>query len=702
MSSSIVSIIVPVYNAEKYLNRCLNSLHRQTFTDIEIICVDDGSTDGSFNILQSFSKVDNRFKLISQTNQGRGSARNAALNIVSGKFVMFCDADDEYDLYMCEIMVGCINKYNTDIVMCHAHTYDNSNKNYEIHGFDKTVFPVMSGLHDLDIDFKVKVYTNVWNKIFKTDIIRRYNIKFTDTRWEDVFFVVSYMSVSRNIYCIDKRLYYRYLYSESGIANFMNGIDGYKDFISVINMYKSIYKFYIDFSIYEGNMEVFFKLLSNFFHNTWRLIPDKWMQSCLMAFKELLIDLNLKLSFKDRKYKFIFNNIIENRFKNVIDAMDIIIPDRISSGKFFEYNDDIVPEWDNEIPIIFSCDDKFVKYLCVTIQSILECSSDKNKYELIILYMGMNKFNQSTIKNIVRDYKNFKITFFWMGELVNKFNARSWKTQPQLGVSTYFRLFIPLIMKNFSKAIYLDCDTIVMHDVSEMYKVDLNNHYIGAVKDYGMSTIASKKDRDKNFFDFYNNFCGIYDFKSFFNAGILLLNIEKILRDNIFDQFLKTVEKLNQFKNYKFYADQEVLNTVFKDKVLLDESWNVQVNNANFLELLSIAPGIDKCNIIHYIGILKPWKSDCPNSCYKELWWKYARKTPCYEDLLYQYINNYNANLRSYIDLLSYKKLYIKYIKCKLLSHITVGKRRQHYINKKKILKERLRMAVKLKQFYKF
>ena len=89
-----ISVIIPVYNVESYLRQCLDSVVNQTFEDIEIICVDDGSTDGSLDILNKYASSDNRFKIISQPNQGLGTARNNGLKLACGNYIYFLDSDD--------------------------------------------------------------------------------------------------------------------------------------------------------------------------------------------------------------------------------------------------------------------------------------------------------------------------------------------------------------------------------------------------------------------------------------------------------------------------------------------------------------------------------------------------------------------------------------------------------------------------------
>lgn len=113
-----VSVIVPVYNVQEYLGKCLSSLTAQTLKDIEIICVDDGSTDDSLAILKRFAKKDKRVKILTQNNQYAGVARNAGLKVAKGEFLSFLDADDFFETDMLEEMYNNAKDNEADIVVC--------------------------------------------------------------------------------------------------------------------------------------------------------------------------------------------------------------------------------------------------------------------------------------------------------------------------------------------------------------------------------------------------------------------------------------------------------------------------------------------------------------------------------------------------------------------------------------------------------
>ena len=123
----LLSIIVPIYNVEQYLERCIESIINQTYKNLEIILVDDGSKDNSGTIADTYASKDNRIKVIHKENGGLSDARNHGLDQSKGKYIMFIDSDDFIDSSMCEILFETAEKYFSDIVSCNYYIYRNKN-----------------------------------------------------------------------------------------------------------------------------------------------------------------------------------------------------------------------------------------------------------------------------------------------------------------------------------------------------------------------------------------------------------------------------------------------------------------------------------------------------------------------------------------------------------------------------------------------
>ena len=198
-----VSIIIPVYNNAPYLNECLGSVIRQTVRDIEIICVNDGSTDRSLEILNEYAIKDDRIKVITQQNSGVSNARNKALDNCNGEYVCFVDSDDYIEKDFCEKLLAKFNK-EVDLV-CAGHIKLN-NLNKKISPWLPSKDISNNGMKDILCFTK---YRNASQKMFKSGIIKNNNIKFSEDLhyMEDALFLVSYLYYCRCIAGVEKPLY---------------------------------------------------------------------------------------------------------------------------------------------------------------------------------------------------------------------------------------------------------------------------------------------------------------------------------------------------------------------------------------------------------------------------------------------------------------------------------------------------------------
>lgn len=172
-----ISVIVPVYNTYKELTQCLYSIQNQKYSNLEIICVDDGSTDGSGNIIDYFAKQDLRFKVIHQKNAGESNARNVGLKKATGDVIAFCDCDDYIDLDMYEVLLYEMETYNLDIVAGNWYK-EIENENYVI----QNLLPITDEVFDRNQllmylyrrdEYRGLAY--IWNKLYKKEILKDSN-----------------------------------------------------------------------------------------------------------------------------------------------------------------------------------------------------------------------------------------------------------------------------------------------------------------------------------------------------------------------------------------------------------------------------------------------------------------------------------------------------------------------------------------------
>lgn len=208
----LVSIVIPVYNEESYITSCIKSLMKQTYKNIEIICIDDGSIDKSSEIILTLKRIDTRLRLIQQDNRNAGNARNRGLREARGKYIMFLDADDIFAPELIERMVKKIENEKADIVMCSAYGMDQRNlKIYEMPevGKKNNVFQNLNTFTSKDLAetvFQLSV-TWAWNKMYLRDFIRDNNILFQSLiTVNDLYFVCIAYIVAKKITVVNKKM----------------------------------------------------------------------------------------------------------------------------------------------------------------------------------------------------------------------------------------------------------------------------------------------------------------------------------------------------------------------------------------------------------------------------------------------------------------------------------------------------------------
>lgn len=207
-----VSVIIPVFNKEKYLDECLISVMYQTYKDIEIICVNDGSTDKSLEIINAYAMRDNRIRIINQSNCGAGEARNKGIEAAVGKYLLFLDADDFFEYSMIEKLIYKAELKDADITICKAAVYDETSGTMEQHNWLLTdsIYEDPFSFDSVDNIFKI-TQTNIWNKLYKADFINENNIRFQNIRTNnDTGFSIISLFMAKKITYIDNVLvYYR-------------------------------------------------------------------------------------------------------------------------------------------------------------------------------------------------------------------------------------------------------------------------------------------------------------------------------------------------------------------------------------------------------------------------------------------------------------------------------------------------------------
>lgn len=250
----IISVIVPIYKVEEYLERCINSILNQTYKHLEIILVNDGSPDKCPNICEEYAKKDDRIKVIHKENGGLSDARNYGLNIAIGKYISFVDSDDYIEKNMYQDMINELRKNNADIISCAINNvYSDRSVSSDI---EERVYDTESALKDLILGRNLN--QTVWNKLYKKDVIN--GILFEKGKInEDDFWTYQVFSNSKKIITLNKALY-NYIHRESSIMGQgyseknLNGLE------ARYNQYKFIEKNYPKLSLIAKKSVFFYAI----------------------------------------------------------------------------------------------------------------------------------------------------------------------------------------------------------------------------------------------------------------------------------------------------------------------------------------------------------------------------------------------------------------------------------------------------------
>ena len=271
------------------------------------------------------------------------------------------------------------------------------------------------------------------------------------------------------------------------------------------------------------------------------------------------------------------------------------------------------------IQIFYACDDNFVKYTIVSLHSMQKNASKDYKYHVHVLHTGISDEMKSRVLEMQNS--NFEISFDDVTEYLTSISDKL-PIRDYYSKTTYYRLFIAEMFPEYDKAIYIDSDTIVQGDISELYRINIDDAYVGACHEQAML-------QEDVYGTYVEKVVGVPRY-NFFNAGMLVINCDRFRIRFVLDKF---IEYLHMY-NFVVTQDEDYLNLICKDHVYwLDQRWNTEI----FGELQY---PIEQAKIIHYIMTNKPWHySDCP---YADIFWSYAEETKVYETIL--------AELNAYTD----------------------------------------------------
>ena len=277
----------------------------------------------------------------------------------------------------------------------------------------------------------------------------------------------------------------------------------------------------------------------------------------------------------------------------------------------------------NVIPIFFAIDDGYIPFLAVSLQSLIENSKKENFYLIKILYTNISEENQRKIQKF--EQENVSIEFVDLNYYIEKIKDKLY-TRDYYSKTTYFRLFIPNLYPQYTKALYLDSDIVVLEDVADLYNTNMENYLVAAAPDDVIQTI-------KVFQEYAEKVVGVANYRNYFNAGVLLMNLDELRKFNFQEKFLYSLDKIK----FSVAQDQDYLNRLCKGRVkMVDPNWNR-------MPIAREKENQGDIKLIHYNLAYKPWH--CEDILYKDYFWNYAKKTEFF-DTIQKIKDNYSDEER--------------------------------------------------------
>ena len=479
-----ISVIIPVNNMEEYLPQCLDSVTNQTLTEIEIICVDDGSDDNSLEILKSYAEKDERIMILKQENLHSGVARNAGLSVAKGEYLSFLDSDDYFELNMLEEMYKKIKRMNSDIIVCKSKAIDLENGKLNLRKFNRSLrfdlIPKENSFSVKDIPNNIFQFCEgwAWDKLFRTDFILSNNIKFSNILiFNDNLFTYTAICYANSITTIEER--------------FVIKRHGHKKSLSS-NRWKDPTCFLVSFEkiVYNLKKKGLYDLVKGSY---W-----KWaFKLCLIQLKNL-DDYSKKLVFKILHEKFNLWNFIENS-----------PPDSNSyrAWHYIKYQKDFPT-----INIAYTANKENYKICLVSIVSILKNSEYEN-INIIIIHNGINQVKFMKIYQL-KAIRNFTLKIIYISD--EQFKDFSF------GKVVWYSFILAEKFPMIDKILFLDCDTIVKKSLLSLWEINMNNNLIAAVEDFYFSKEKAKK------VNLVDNF--------YVNDGVLLINTKEWRKVKLYKQ----------------------------------------------------------------------------------------------------------------------------------------------------------------------
>lgn len=615
----MISIIIPVYNAQKYLSRCIDSILVQTYQEYEILIIDDGSVDSSAELCDRYALEDTRIRVFHTKNKGVSSARNLGLRNATGEWICFVDADDALPRNALKCMISNASD-KTDIIIGDFEYIIRDNTTLCRH-------PEYKGRDEFIENYIASDWVMICGCIINASIFKANEISFPEgiKFSEDFYTMCAVLTHCSNIVCVDECVYTYYRDNETSATTtdiVFQSKHQRNAFSRCINDFSATRDFkFLERGICWKLLQAEQLILSSLdgFNKFRHLYPEKeaYLWSC---------------PYISRKMKILMWCILRGHDKIAL--------------MFYRLKRKVVQM--NCIPVVFAFDNNLAMPAAVCIYSLFASARPETEYAVYIMHRKGELLDTTHIDKVFDLYPSHSLKMIEVdGTFDSSFEIR--------GITTpaYYRLLIPTLIPEYDRVIYSDVDVIFRQDLSAVYNMDLEGNLIAGVNNLAHIDADLKKH--------YYGELGL-DPETVICSGFLIMDSQKIREACMVDNFVAEARK-----RYKF-QDQDVLNIVCRGRIKqLPPKYSVLTYIANVSarapETLAglwtedeVAEAMREGNI-HYNG-QKPWRGYCINF---DIWWEYYRKSPIFDSRYYFDFFDKKLNEFDRLPLMKRVKILLRY-----------------------------------------
>lgn len=328
-------------------------------------------------------------------------------------------------------------------------------------------------------------------------------------------------------------------------------------------------------------------------------------------------------------------------------------------------------------PIVFSINNAYAPYLYICLKSLLAHIQPEDKYQVYVLESEVSEAYKKQILSL--QCNNLGVEFIDVRKFIDKNVTKTFSVTEHFTPETYYRFFLPQFFPEFDKVLYLDADTLILHDIAPLFSIDIGNNYLGVTHDceiVRMSNLAGTE-----YSDYFRKTLGV-KIENYFQAGVMLVNLAQMRQDNITEKLISALIKIGTPK----FVDQDILNMVCQNNVLFipqnwDYTWHLQFMGDDYLQhiggklALEYQAAKENPYIIHFTGNnMKP--INYPKTAESKMFLELAKDSPYYAE----FNNRIQCECKKYK--LKIKRLKRKILKYKILNIFTFGFNAKKYSDK--------------------